>query len=776
MTSKQGCLMELAENERVAYLDKLYSTTAPFTHFGNDDLGGIIDPHTLCPVAAARQHASSSGGTAGASHATCYAGWTCRFLGAHAQQPGDGKGVDGTGWELTGSNQTHVDGQSDDAIRRNAPDERNWLPQWVPRALKTREYPLHLTKAALKRLADEVESTELERRGPIYIDEDAARRVYGTRPTTSSNGAHSGGQKGPADQQYDGDDDDDDLDQLMNGGPLARKPAAVEEERRAMRVYDAAHSICDVDVARIRPSEKRRLDWFHDELYLAPLTTTGNLPFRRLCTSYGADITCGEMGLAESYLTGSKNEWSLVRRWEGERCFGTQLCGSKPDLLVPTAEALAREFQGGLDFIDVNCGCPIDMVFSRGGGSALLDHGAKLGRIVRGMSAVTGDVPITVKLRTGTGSAQTTHKLFPKIKVDWDAGAATMHGRSRQQRYKHLADWDFIRRCATALRDSITQNNEERPDEEWVHPIPVYGNGDVYSWQDYEANKALTGVDGEMVARGALIKPWLFTEIKERRDWDISSRERLDIVRQLSSYGLTHWGSDSLGVNQTRRFVCEALSFMHRYIPIGLLERLPVSMNDRPPAFAGRDDLETLLASSNARDWVRVSEMFLGKAPEPWSFTRACLQRALPLSLDDLLTDAFTFLPFRPRRSQAQVQLLRRRHRGKPGVKVRADTPFLFSSSVLIYATALLPLVRILNDNKETKSGTVEVEPAVQKGGSGGGGGGRHDADAVRASAPDGGQKEGKGGQKEGQSGVSRLLARTPTSLGRRDGHPSYYL
>jgi len=67
-----------------------------------------------------------------------------------------------------------------------------------------------------------------------------------------------------------------------------------------------------------------------------------------------------------------------------------------------------------------------------------------------------------------------------------------------------------------------------------MQPIPIFGNGDVYSYREYEENMKLTGVDGEMLARGALIKPWIFSEIKERRDWDISSRERLDIYRQVS--------------------------------------------------------------------------------------------------------------------------------------------------------------------------------------------------------------------------------------------------
>jgi len=94
-------------------------------------------------------------------------------------------------------------------------------------------------------------------------------------------------------------------------------------------------------------------------------------------------------------------------------------------------------------------------------------------------------------------------------------------------------------------------------------------------------------------------------------------------------------------VNTTRRYLCEALSFQYRYVPIGLLERLPGRINDRAPAFRGRDELgkcedvhfafncshdsflssETLLASPDSQDWVKISEMFLGPAPETWSFT-----------------------------------------------------------------------------------------------------------------------------------------------------------
>ena len=81
-----------------------------------------------------------------------------------------------------------------------------------------------------------------------------------------------------------------------------------------------------------------------------------------------------------------------------------------------------------------------------------------------------------------------------------------------------------------------------------VAPKPLFGNGDIINYEDYNDFKSKSGAAGCMLARGALVKPWVFTEIKEQRHWDISAQERLDMVRDYVNYGLEHWGSDDKGI------------------------------------------------------------------------------------------------------------------------------------------------------------------------------------------------------------------------------------
>ncbi|XP_033104235.1 tRNA-dihydrouridine(47) synthase [NAD(P)(+)]-like [Anneissia japonica] len=359
------------------------------------------------------------------------------------------------------------------------------------------------------------------------------------------------------------------------------------------------HGILVEDGVTPVPILKKKID-FSNKLYLAPLTTVGNLPFRRVCKRLGADITCGEMAMCTNLLQGHPSEWALLKRHSCEDAFGVQICGSFADTMSKCTEMINNETD--VDFIDINVGCPIDLVFKKGAGSALMCRMTKFEEIVRGMVKVS-DVPITVKMRAGIDDKHfTAHKIIPKV-LDWGASLVTVHGRTREQRYTRAADWDYLEQCATTCGT-----------------YPFLGNGDIFSFEDINKHKDRSGIAGTMIARGALIKPWIFTEAKEQRHWDISSSERFSILQDFTNFGLEHWGSDQQGVDKTRRFMLEWLSFLYRYIPVGILERVPQRINERPPQYFGRDHLETLMASPDCKDWIKISEMLLGPVPDSFQF------------------------------------------------------------------------------------------------------------------------------------------------------------
>eukprot|EP00440_Ansanella_granifera_P071013 gb/GFBE01077070.1/.p1 GENE.gb/GFBE01077070.1/~~gb/GFBE01077070.1/.p1 ORF type:complete len:649 (+),score=167.63 gb/GFBE01077070.1/:1-1947(+) len=342
---------------------------------------------------------------------------------------------------------------------------------------------------------------------------------------------------------------------------------------------------------------------------LAPLTTVGNLPFRRLCVKLGCDVTVGEMALSYSIVEGQQGELALLRRHESEKIFGVQIAGGDVETMSKVAQFVDEHVD--CDFVDINCGCPLDEVHRRGAGSRLMAKAAHLEGIVRCMSGILKTKALTLKFRTahmldkkvdGFGGRYA-HNLVPRLE-SWGVAALVLHGRTAQQRYTKLADWDYIKECGTRRK----------------RQTPFIGCGDAMNWEEVEEHCSSHGVDSVMVGRGALIKPWLFTEIKEKRHWDISASERLDMIRDFSHYGLEHWGADARGVETTRRFLLEWLSFTCRYVPIGLLEVQQAKINWRPRPYVGRSDLETKLASTNSKDWIEITEMVLGKVPDGFSF------------------------------------------------------------------------------------------------------------------------------------------------------------
>ncbi|CEP17625.1 hypothetical protein [Parasitella parasitica] len=394
--------------------------------------------------------------------------------------------------------------------------------------------------------------------------------------------------------------------------PSDKKSKAEGNESENDEFFDAANeftNVCKDSVVPTSNNEKpigpidtgyKKIIDFRNKTYLAPLTTVGNLPFRRVCKEFGVDITCGEMALAANLLRGQQSEWALTKRHKSEDIFGIQICGSKVDQVTKACEVLNKEAE--IDFIDLNMGCPIDLVFKQGAGSVLLEARGRMYKILKGMKSVT-DIPITAKFRMGVkDNYPVADRIIPRLD-EIGIALGTIHGRSRAQRYTRKADWEYIGKMKNL-----------------THRMPLFGNGDIISFEDYNHDIQVSGVDGVMIGRGALIKPWIFDEIKNQRHWDISANERLDMLKRFCNYGLEHWGTDSQGVNTTRRFLCEWQSFLYRYIPVGILENPPQNMNERPPPYQGRNDLETLMASPLASDWIKISELLLGPAPDDFVF------------------------------------------------------------------------------------------------------------------------------------------------------------
>ncbi len=344
---------------------------------------------------------------------------------------------------------------------------------------------------------------------------------------------------------------------------------------------------------------------FENAVALAPLTLGGNLPFRRLCAEMGADVTFGEMAMVRKLLSGSPAEFALLKGHPDERCFGVQLADKQADTL---AEGARLAESRGARFVDLNCGCPIDEITRRGLGASLLRKPARLGRLVVALKAAVS-IPVTVKLRTGWSEEKANVSEVAKICEESGADAITVHGRSREQRYSRAADWDLIGRVAAERR------------------VPVIGNGDILT--PYEARDRMrrSGVRSVMLGRGALIKPWLFREIKNGECWLPSAADRLGVVWRLVELLRAHFGEDERGNRRAMRFLPWHLAFFCRYVPLPEQEHAAAArehplLHSRltPPSAT---PLERLLSDARGETHERLAVELLASPSAEEAFERA---------------------------------------------------------------------------------------------------------------------------------------------------------
>jgi len=385
--------------------------------------------------------------------------------------------------------------------------------------------------------------------------------------------------------------------ELMKQNPINKELNVIQGED----IHKIRKGKFDYDMPKEFSKPEPKLLDFKDKLILPSLCTFANLPFRRIVKKYGCDITMSEMIMSQSLIEGKSSEWALTRKDPCEDIFGIQICTGEKTKAYKSIKLLDK-YCPDVSFYELNCACPIDLVYNHGMGARLCETPNRIQTLLSAMRSATNK-PVAIKVRTGKNENTIAKNLIPFL-YDYGVANVSIHGRTKNQRYSKDADWDYIEECVK------------------VSKIPVIGVGDIYRYTDVEKAKE-KGVNSVAIARGALVKPWIFKEIKEKIDYDISSSERIEILRQFAEFGLIHWGSDEKGVNTVRDFMCHHLTFMSRYVPVHCCEEggIVPSLKARPyEGMCYRDEMEKLLASNKNSDMIKITEMFLGKAPEGFVF------------------------------------------------------------------------------------------------------------------------------------------------------------
>lgn len=225
---------------------------------------------------------------------------------------------------------------------------------------------------------------------------------------------------------------------------------------------------------------------------LAPMAGVTDRAFRRLCRDMGASFTVGEMVSAKGLTYGDRKSDKLLALEPDVRPAAVQLFGDDPAIV---AEAARRALKYAPDWIDLNMGCPAPKIVGNHCGSALMREPELCRRLVQAVKEAV-PVPVTVKIRKGYDKQ---HVNAVEVALACEAGGAdaiAVHGRTRDQMYAPPVDWDIIRQVKRAVQ------------------VPVIGNGDVTDARSAAALYEETGCDHIMVGRGALGRPWIFSQIQ----------------------------------------------------------------------------------------------------------------------------------------------------------------------------------------------------------------------------------------------------------------------
>jgi len=234
------------------------------------------------------------------------------------------------------------------------------------------------------------------------------------------------------------------------------------------------------------------IDFGKRPLILAPLEDITDASYRIICRQHGADLVVTEFISSEGLIRDARKSQSKLFYYEEERPLSIQIFGHDPDSM---AEAARIATEAKPDIIDINFGCPVRKVTMKGGGADLLRDVPRMIAIVKKVLQAT-NLPVTVKTRIGWDEQTRNIVDIAERLQDCGIAAITIHGRTRAQMYKGVADWSLI---------GEVKNNP-------AMKIPVIGNGDVNSPEKAKEMFDIYNVDGVMIGRAAIGNPWIFRQ------------------------------------------------------------------------------------------------------------------------------------------------------------------------------------------------------------------------------------------------------------------------
>ena len=272
-------------------------------------------------------------------------------------------------------------------------------------------------------------------------------------------------------------------------------------------------------------------------LLLAPMEDVSDPPFRAVCKDNGADLMYTEFISSEGLIRDAIKSRQKLDIYDYERPIGIQIFGGDEEAMAMCTKIVDTV---NPDLIDINFGCPVKKVVTKGAGAGVLKDLDLMVRLTEAVVKST-NLPVTVKTRLGwDDNSRNIHEVALRLQ-DVGIKALAIHGRTRTQMYKGEADWTLIGEI----------KNDPR-----IH-IPIFGNGDINSPEKALEYKNRYGVDGIMIGRAAIGYPWIFREIKHfvetgTRRADPTIEERVEVARKHLIKSM-EWKGPIAGINEMRR-------------------------------------------------------------------------------------------------------------------------------------------------------------------------------------------------------------------------------